>query len=165
MVGSDRFIRICRTIPPFRAKPLRTVFVACFLIILGAFGAPAALACSCVPVEDAEAHLDSVDVIFRGEVVKTRKNWFSRETGPVKTEFKVIRVYRGAPGRSEPGSRIKVSHALDGAMCGLTFTRGEEVLVLAHRSGKKISTGLCTMLPVQADEATYLDIVETRPPK
>ena len=129
----------------------------CFFISFSSF------ACSCMPIEDHEAHLEEIDVVFRGEVLGTGKGWLSRlwtpqEMDRVKTEFRVIKAYKGVP-----GTKVKVSHVIEGSLCGVTFTKGEELLVFAHRSGKKISTGLCTMMPAMMDEETYMDILETRP--
>ena len=114
-----------------------------------------ASACSCVPIEDPAAHLADVDVVYFGRVVKTRKGWLKGEFDPVETEFRVTRAYKGV----EPG-KVKVSHQLDGGLCGLTFTRGDEILVLAHKAKKEITTGLCTMLPVTQDPETYLKLLD-----
>lgn len=132
-------------------------------LVLCFFSSFSAYACSCVPIEDPEAHLEEIDVVFRGEVLKTGRGWMARlfgsgEFDPVRTEFRVVKAYKGVP-----AARVKISHVLEGSLCGVTFTRGEEILVFAHRDKKKISTGLCTMMPAQIHEAAYMDILETRP--
>jgi hypothetical protein len=126
----------------------------CFIIL-----STPANACSCIPVEDPEAHLSEVDVAFLGEVIKTRKRWwFAGAYEPVKTEFRITKAYKGVS-----GGKVLVSHHLDGGLCGVAFTRGEETLVLAHKTKDKISTGLCTIIPAQIDRDIYLNLLETSP--
>ena len=136
-----------------------TALVLCF------FSSFSAHACSCMPIEDPEAHLEEIDVVFRGEVLKTGRGWLARLFGsgdfdPVNTEFRVTKAYKGIS-----ASKVKVSHVLEGSLCGVAFTRGEELLVFAHQDKKKLSTGLCTMIPASLHEEAYMDILETRPPE
>jgi hypothetical protein len=144
----------------FCGKGFTGAMVGGLLLVLGLFGsASPALACSCIPASAPEVHLEDIDIVFKGVVVKTRKGWLPRAFKPAKTEFRVTRAYKG-----KLGDTAIVSHQLDGGLCGVMFTRGEEILVLAHQEDDEtISTGLCTLMPARLDPDGYFDMLETRP--
>ena len=98
--------------------------------------AEAALACSCVPYRSAAEQLAAADLMFKGKVLADRPEGPGRGVA----RFRVYSVIKG-----QVGMAVQVRHSLDSASCGVRFTPGQTVLVLAHAGSDGFwRTGLCS---------------------
>lgn len=129
--------------------------VFCALGLVGALAPRPAAACSCA-VPDPAKYVEGPGVIFGGEVVKTQRiarkhrmpSGKSYRSERLRTTFRVDKVWKGTVGKTA----VVVTHP-DENLCGWRFRRGATVpFVVAGRARDgTYSTGLCTMLPVTAD--------------
>lgn len=103
---------------------MRILAAAVFVVTLVAGGSAAA--CSCLRPDTAEGHLASshAALVFKERGVGTR----SFGDGSAATTFQLEEVLRGRAGRT-----VEIEHAVDSAACGMSFTPGRSVLVLATR--------------------------------
>jgi hypothetical protein len=114
---------------------LSAFFLATFLLMASA--APA-LACSCGMYESARAQVNATDVIFVGRVIRTERVLFAEEE--LVTTFEVREELKGDVART-----VRVRHpAPVCCLCFVTFTRGAEGLVFAHRHEGRLHTSLCS---------------------
>jgi hypothetical protein len=132
---------------------------AVLALVIAAFSASAALACSCVIFNSAAEQLARSDVAFRGRVIGERLD----PVGGAVTSFRVVEAIKGRTART-----VQVRHRVDSAACGLRFKAGSTVLVLAHRTpGERLETGLCSQPRFAVDEfrrAARGEPVPTAPP-
>lgn len=115
--------------------------LALFLAVTAVVAAGAALACECPFWRSATDQLSFSDVAFVGIPVSTLP-----ERGPggldgnLVTEFRVTRTLRGP---HQAIRRIAHYPGPVGATCGIDFSRGREVLVLAGSRDGRLYTGAC----------------------
>jgi hypothetical protein len=97
-----------------------------------------ALACSCGMYESARAQVEATDVIFVGRVIRTEAVPFAHDE--LVTTFEVLEELKGDIPRI-----VRVRHpAPVCCLCFVTFTRGAEGLVFAHRYEGRLHTSLCS---------------------
>lgn len=134
--------------------------IALFLIALPA------LACSCMRAESAAEQAESADIIFVGRVIDSgpaeKRGWWKQFTDWVTgqpepmmlddiTTFQVDEVLKGAPGENVAIRHVNGAHS---ATCGISFPRGEALLILAYRRHDEsgYSTSLCSLPQFSEEE-------------
>ena len=124
----------------------------------GLAAANGALACSCVPYRSAAEQLAAADLMFQGRVLVQ-----TAEGEGAVTRFRVYRVIKGQVGRN-----VQIRHRLESASCGVRFTPGRTVLVLAQAGADGFwRTGLCSAPRFPEDQyrrAARGEPVPVRPP-
>lgn len=117
--------------------------------------------------QSAAEQADNADIVFIGRVIdsgpegdprgwwKRLSDWTLRRPAPMLvhdiTTFQVDEALKG-----DPGENIAIRH-INGdysATCGVSFRRGEAILILAYRQhdGSGYSTSLCSMPQFSVDE-------------
>jgi hypothetical protein len=97
------------------------------------------------------AQLAGTDVLFTGRVVATRRAGRDHGRPVSETVFLADRVLKGQTPR-----RVAIRHlAGDSSLCGLSFERGRDHVVLARRADGRLWTGACSraFYPLAAYEA------------
>ena len=116
-------------------RSLGAFFLATILFMLSPVPA---LACSCGMSESARAQVEATDVIFVGRVIRTERVLFAENE--VVTTFEVREELKGQIPRI-----VRIRHpAPVCCLCFVTFTRGAEGLVFAHRYEGRLHTSLCS---------------------
>jgi hypothetical protein len=120
---------------------MRSLFLATAVACVGLFGAEQALACSCVGgrIDDRLAQADAAIV---GKLVDVDRVTARR----VKLEYRVKRVFKGAPGL-EPGESLRIRSPATGASCGLPRRRDRRYGLLLERRHKRLTANLCSVVP------------------
>ena len=128
--------------------------LALFLVALPA------LACSCMRAESVAQQAETADIVFIGRVIDTgpagdRRGWWKQFTDWVTgkpepmmiediTTFQVDEVLKRDPGENVAIRHVNGAHS---ATCGVSFPRGEPLLILAYRRHDEsgYSTSLCSL--------------------
>ncbi|MCI4644092.1 MAG: hypothetical protein MRY64_04855 [Hyphomonadaceae bacterium] len=143
---------------------LKSALLGALALLLAALPA---LACSCMRAESAAAQAETADIVFIGRVIdsgpvgdprgwwKQVSDWATGRPAPRMIEdittFQVDEALKGAPGRNVPIRHVNGNHS---ATCGVSFPRGEAVLILAYRQhdGSGYATSLCSMPQFPVEE-------------
>lgn len=115
-------------------KPLAALIAATFALFAGSV----ALACSCVRYANAAEHAAQAETMFVGRVLTSTPAEGLRST----TRFTVLETLKG-----EASGEIDVIHVDErgaGATCGIGYTAGQEVLVIASTSARGLVTSSCS---------------------
>jgi len=112
-----------------------------FLAAATALVAGAAWACECPRWRSAADQLSETEVAFVGRAVSTlpERGPGGRE-GNVVTEFVVTRTLKGA---HQPVRRVAHYPGPEGGVCGVSFARSREVLVLSSARAARLYTSSC----------------------
>lgn len=133
---------------------IRAAFRVCIVVLTLTTPTTLALACHCV--HGSEAFM--ADIIAKqlkengGVLVEAEALSNEGENGAHTTTFKVLEVWVGQAG--EPGQNIIVRHNLNGEACGLKFTEGEMLFVLATKNSEGVlMTNQCTQMMAERAKA------------
>jgi hypothetical protein len=119
-------------------------------VVCAASMASAAHACSCLEPSIAVAKVES-DAVFTGKAVAVRRVTLEKadslQQQPlvrdyVEVRMRVDRAWKGV----RAGTVARVRTAFYGSECGFPFSRGQEYLVYARRSGKSDNQSLVTSI-------------------
>ena len=118
-----------------------------------------AFACSCMRAESAADQMASADIVFEGRVINVKQEreyrsffhriqtWFGFNDDFIFTEetttFEVVRTVKG-----ESGPTVKFRHTpgSQGSMCGVSFPKETDVLIIGYQDDDGLySTSLCTL--------------------
>lgn len=111
------------------------------LLALGLAKASPAFACSCLPVESAQAGMDMSDAVFQGTVEDVTRGQMNNEV-----TFAVSSSWKG-----DGAEELKVTTARDSAACGINFEVGKEYLVYADQGEDGLTAGLCSRTALATD--------------
>ncbi|MEO0466776.1 MAG: hypothetical protein AAF216_09550 [Pseudomonadota bacterium] len=151
---------------------MKPVFVGLSAAIVSLAMAPAAFACSCMQYQSASEQAEAADVIFVGHVVdagpaRDTRGFFQRlqdwSTGhkPMRDEITTFQVDRVIKGGVDGDLSIRHLPGIHSATCGVSFPKGQEVIVLAYSgSDGQLTTSLCSWPQFTADafvESTQSD--------
>jgi hypothetical protein len=119
---------------------MRTLCLATAVACIGLIGAEQALACSCAaqPVDDQLAQADAAVV---GKLVDVDR----RSAGGVELEYRVKRVFKGAPGL-KPGESLTLRSPTSGASCGLPRRKNRRYGLLLQRRRNRLTANLCSVV-------------------
>ncbi len=126
----------------------RRLAICAAMLVLPLFGADAALACSCAPMNVRESISES-DGAFIGRLVAVREVDPPAEGEPIGSGdpmdyvYRVGRVYNGGPGLRR-GNRVRVRSARSSATCGLPRQRGMLIGLLVERRNRRWHGNLCS---------------------
>ena len=126
---------------------MRRLAVAAVTVAVSLLGADAAMACSCVPLNERERLRES-DGAFVGRLVAVRVVDPPDQGEPIgsgdPTDFiyRVRRVYNGGPGLRR-GRRVRVRSVRDEATCGLQSRKGELYGLFLQRRNHRWHSNLC----------------------
>lgn len=111
------------------------------IAVTTALAGGAAWACECPRWISAADQLSETEVAFVGTAVSTlpERGTGGRE-GNVVTEFAVTRTLKG---RHQSVRRVAHYPGPEGSVCGATFTRSREILVLAGVRANRLYTSSC----------------------
>lgn len=118
-------------------------------LVLGllALGAPAAMACSCLPPPAPAQALLKADAVFLGKAVKVTGQAGPQGQGEVSVHFEVDRFWKGAVPR-----QLDLGTAAHDAHCGYGFRQGETYLVYAYADPLGgLRTTLCSRTRLESD--------------
>jgi hypothetical protein len=120
---------------------MRSLFLAIAVACVALLGAEQALACSCVGgrIDDRLAQADAAIV---GKLVDVDRVTARR----VKLEYRVRRVFKGAPGL-DPGESMTLRSPASGASCGLPRKKDRRYGLLLDRRRKRLTANLCSVVP------------------
>lgn len=102
-------------------------------------GAQSAQACSCIEPPPPREALAASDMVFYGQVIKTRRDANDINEGSLFATFRVRQIWKG---ELEP--EIVIETAPNSAMCGVGFEKGDQYLVYASMQEGRLHTHLCT---------------------
>lgn len=137
------------------ARKLVRLSATLLALLLPAFLAPEARACSCMfgglsPCQE----YWKADAVFVGAVVGESK--FTLDEGTYKETMRLVRLAVEQPLRGVEGSEVEVATGWGGGDCGYEFRRGQRYVVYARRGEKdgRLYTGICmrTRPLAEADE-------------
>ncbi|NGZ75661.1 hypothetical protein [Saccharibacillus alkalitolerans] len=131
--------------PQSRAAALLALLLIATGVLAGLTASPKpAYACSCAFGSEGSEQIDFADLIFSGTVVKRQDSLPNllgvRSSGdPVDYVFEVEGAWKG-----EVREKVTVSTAAGTDACGADFREDYRYIVLAKRSGDKLTTSLCS---------------------
>lgn len=123
-------------------RPARVPKVAALLAlaVAGAVAAPSALACKCIP--PSAATVKGADVVFTGTVTARSDPAAGQPSqgsiDPITFTLAVEKELKG-----DVDATAQVVTPRQSASCGVDFQIGARFLVVAHRDGSALRTGLC----------------------
>jgi hypothetical protein len=120
---------------------MRGLFLATAVACIGLFSAEQALACSCAAISTRDA-LEQSDAAVVGRLVDVDRVG----NGAVRLDYKVRRVFKGAPGL-EPGASLVLRSAASEASCGLPHRKDRRYGLLLDRRRQRLTASLCSVVP------------------
>lgn len=133
----------------------KIILLITFIALFGFYG-QAAYGCSCAEGKsdkrtklDYKRWLKGFDgAVFTGKVVKIERNESNYQ---LAVTFEIERYWKGVE-----EEKVVIYTALNSAACGVSYNEGEKHFVIAHRSGGKLFTTLCSWLGYSKNEKAYL---------
>lgn len=120
------------------ARLSASIIFACLIVVSFAVPYNAASACSCITEWSFEKHIEETDLVFRGNAVKTTRQWLSLDTDLHQTRFEVQSALKG----NVPDSII-IHHVTSGPSCGITFEPGTPYIILVSEYRGRHLTSSC----------------------
>ena len=126
---------------------IRRLTVAAIAVCVSLLGADAAMACSCVPLDERE-QLEKSDGAFVGRLVAVRAVDPPAQGQPISSGdpadfiYRVRRVYNGGPGLRR-GHRVRVRSVRSEATCGLQHQKGQLYGLFLMRRNHRWHSNLC----------------------
>lgn len=119
---------------------MRSLCLATALACIGLICVEQALACSCVGgrIDDRVAQADAAIVARLVDVDRVT-------TGGVKLEYRVKRVFKGAPGLDR-GESLTIRSPATGASCGLPRKKDRRYGLLLARRRQRLTANLCSVV-------------------
>jgi hypothetical protein len=122
---------------------MRSVYLATAVACVGLIGAEKAMACSCAPVR-AHAAIREADAAINAKLIEVRSTHESNPNADLKFIYRVLRVFKGAPGR-ERGETLAIR--IDGgSSCAPPDNKGRRYGLLLDRRRKRLTTNLCSVV-------------------
>lgn len=123
---------------PILPGPLRAMIALAFALAVAWVPLSQVAACSCAMAETAEA-IRRAQLAFTGTVVDQRETGLSNELGDQTREYAFAVDRSSRP--TDPVTTILAGSG--GASCGITFSNGEEWLIVSNRGKAGMETHLC----------------------
>jgi hypothetical protein len=119
---------------------VRRVLLATAVACVGLIGAESALACTCA-AQRVDEQLAAADAALVGKLVDVNRV----SSGGIRLEYRVRRVFKGAPGLDR-GESLTLRSAGTAAACGLPRKKDKRYGLLLDRRKKRLTANLCSVV-------------------
>jgi hypothetical protein len=122
---------------------MRSVYLTTAVACVGLIGAEQAVACSCAPIR-AHAAIREADAAINAQLIEVRSTDESNPNADLKFVYRVLRVFKGAPGR-ERGDTLAI-RVDGGSSCAPPDNKGRRYGLLLDRRKKRLTASLCSVV-------------------